>query len=112
MSVIRIRNFRNFLGKNFCPYCGERLKKQKIVNIVRKGDKDFQKIWYESRKWMSGNATLRFPLFVTKVKVITYIYICPNCDEEFTDDEVTDIRILQKKRKTKILWKDKPSDLE
>ncbi len=94
-------NIINYFGKNYCPYCGERLFRKKNIAIYRKGEKDFSKY-----------AWGKYSLFATKCKVTTYSYVCPSCDEEFTDDEVTDIRILQKKSKTKILRKDKPSDSE
>jgi len=91
----------NCFGKNYCPYCGGRLYRKKNITIYRKGDKDFS-------KYARGNHSL----FANKCKVTTYSYVCPSCDEEFDDYEVCRIRRLQKERKTRILWKDKPSDLE
>ena len=103
-----INNYENYrilynklFWKKILPVLWRETIQKKNITIYRKGDKDFSKY-----------AWGKYSLFATKCKVTTYSYVCPNCDEEFDDYEVCLIRRLQKESKTKILRKDKPSDLE
>ena len=83
----------NYFRKNYCPYCGGILTKKAKVTILHKGDKGF-------RRTHRGTG---FNPFVDTNEITTYDYLCENCFEIFSDDEVDIIRKLQRKEKRKIV---------
>ena len=82
----------NNLRKNHCPYCGGILTKKEKVTTLYPGDKGFSRL--------NGSG---YNPFIDENEIITYDYLCENCFEIFSDDEVHDIRKLQRKEKRKIL---------
>ena len=51
-----------------CDNCGARLKKQRIVNLYKKGEPEFQ-------NHLLGHPTIG----MTRIKKVSFVYICPHC---------------------------------
>ena len=77
--------------KMYCRYCGERLAKQKIVNVFCAGDPNFDRVM------LNGIINIKQQ---TKV---TYIYKCPNCKKTSTYDEQLQYSKVQKRLGKKII---------
>lgn len=78
--------------KMYCKKCGERLKKKKNTEIIKKGDPRFSR--RIGRYIMIG---------MTSYSMNTYTYLCPNCGFEISYDEQVKIAKIQKKLNSKIL---------
>lgn len=80
--------------KMYCAKCGEKLKRLKYSEILKKGDKDYS-IYLLNCHIMTVGMT-------SKTK-ISYVYICPKCHQITTYDEQLQIRKRQKKLHSKII---------
>lgn len=81
--------------KMYCSHCADRLKRQKVTEIYKKGDDGYQ-------NHVLGHATIG----MDKIQIGTYIYICPSCGRTVTYDEQLKINKRQKKLNKKILSDD------
>ena len=78
--------------KMFCHKCGAKLKKQKIIEIYKKGDAG-----YSNR--ILGSSTLG----MSEISKSCYIYKCTNCDSKIDYDSQCVIAKKQKLLRKKIL---------
>lgn len=86
-------DFGMLFKKMYCKNCGERLKKKKNTEIIKKGDPRFSR--RIGRYIMIG---------LTSYSMHTYTYLCPNCGLELSYDEQVKIAKIQKKLNCKILY--------
>ncbi|MBQ8840427.1 MAG: hypothetical protein IJ004_03790 [Clostridia bacterium] len=85
--------------KMYCRYCGERLKKHKIVDVYTVGDPNF------SRTMKIGPAGHKI-VNIHSQTLVTYIYKCPNCNKPSTYKEQLEYSKIQKRLGKKILSDD------
>lgn len=83
--------------KYYCHKCGERLKRQKVTQVLRPGDLGYENAereLFHSHRIVGKSG----PISVTE-----YVFRCPSCDSTITFDEQEDIAVKQKYAKSHIL---------
>ena len=78
--------------KMHCGKCGEKLKKQKIVNLLKKGDQGYH-----------NHIALNVALGMDRLQKTTYVYKCPGCGDIITYDEQMQILRAQKQENKRTL---------
>ena len=81
--------------KMYCCLCGERLQKEKVIQVYRRGEPGFR----------TRVATIR-TIGMQELTEVSYVYRCPHCGRITTYDEQLRIHKLQKKLKRRILSSD------
>lgn len=71
--------------KRYCYRCGQRLKINKVINVYKRGEPGF-------KKDICGSSTIG----MGSIKIVTYNYKCPNCNNIITCSEQDAIAKLQK----------------
>ena len=84
--------------KMYCRYCGEKLKRHKIVDVYTVGDPNFSRIM----KIGVGTKIVN----IHSQTMVTYIYKCPNCNKPSTYKEQLEYSKIQKRLGKKILSDD------
>ena len=94
MSKIKSYKFTlEIFRKHYCPFCGNKLEKKRKNTILYKGDKGFTK----------DHLAVGYNPFIDENEVITYYFNCSVRNKNFSEFDVSEIRKLQKKEKSKIL---------
>ena len=83
--------------KYYCHKCGERLKRQKVTQVLNPGDPGYETA---RRQVMDNYEILGKP---GSVSVSRYVFACPACQTTITFDEQKDIAVRQKYAKSHIL---------
>lgn len=83
--------------KYYCHKCGERLKRQKVTQVLNPGDPGYVAA---RRQVMDNYEILGKP---GSVSVIHYVFACPACRATITFDEQKDVSVKQKYTKSRIL---------
>ena len=83
----------NAFRKHYCPHCGNELKKQKEVSVLHKGDEGFRK----------NHLGTGYNPSIDTNEITTYSFSCIQCNEQFSDDDLSKIRKMQRAEKSKIL---------
>lgn len=78
--------------KMYCHKCGQRLKREKVIVIYKKGDVGFTDD-------VNGEPVVG----MTEKSVSSYIYKCPNCNATITYSKQREIAKIQKHQKKIIL---------